>query len=292
MRFYLLIFLFSAPGLVNTGLAEKPSAELKANSGSTAQKPKVLSPGEEASIDRSEPSPIGDKKKGSKEEAIDKPESSSAGGDKAENLKEALDKPESVSSAQDSRQTLRKILSAYRLKSYRLEIQQEVFLSPLKIKIKSEGFLDMKGEKFYLKLKGAPSTLTVFDGQLLWHQPDLSEKTAFQFSGDQPLMKLLSGFFQPEQLLSRFQILRLKKTKKGYVFHLQPKKNEAGAGLEGGLSSVFVRAEDYISEIRLIWKELNNWQKYHLKAPELMDFDSKHFTFSTEGVELIKKISQ
>ena len=177
---------------------------------------------------------------------------------------------------------LQKVLSVYRLKSYRIELLQEVFLSPLKIRIKSKGFLDMEGEKFYLKLEGSPSSLTVFDGDFLWHQPDLLEKTAFQLR-NHPQMKLLSGFFQAESFFRRFQIRNFKKAEQSYVFHLQPEKD-----LVEGLSSVFVQTKGHISEIRLIWKDLNNWQKFHLQPPKVMDFPPKHFRFSTDSIHLIK----
>ena len=163
-----------------------------------------------------------------------------------------------------------------------IKIEQEIFLSAIKTRLKSHGLLNIKGEKFYLKLKGQPSSVMLFDGDILWYQADNSEKVVFQVKKPSHI-QILTSFFDEKRFFELFFIKQSKKTNQDYVFQLQPKKE-----IEG-LSDIFVKVRSHVSELRLIWKELNNWQKYEFSKPLAKELPDKLFQFSTSGFQVITK---
>jgi len=188
----------------------------------------------------------------------------------------------SVSPNPAAQKALRKILKIYHLKAMQIKMEQEIFLSAIKTRVKSHGTLNIQVEKFHLNLQGEPSSLMLFDGDTLWYQADTSEKVVFQLKSPSHI-QILTSFFDEERFFEFFLIKQAKKTKQDYVFQLQPKKE-----IEG-LSDIFVKAGSHISEIRLIWKELNNWQKYKFSKPRGKELPGRLFQFSTSGFRVITK---
>ena len=191
-------------------------------------------------------------------------------------------KPPSSTSDQSARAALKQALKSYHLKSAQIAVQQEIFLSPIKMKIKSQGFLDIQEKKFRLDLTGQSSSLILFDGQWLWYQPDKLEKTAFKLKNP-PAIQMLSHFFDESLFFKSFQIKKTVKTGKNYVFQAEPiKKIE-------GWDEMFIKIGAYVLEIRITQEELNNWHKYKFSKPVYKKFFDKHFQFPTEGFQLITK---
>lgn len=180
--------------------------------------------------------------------------------------------------------TLQKLFKKYRLKGMQIKVEQEVFLSGVQSTIKSRGILNVQGEKFLLQLKGRPSSLLLFDGQFLWYQADTSEKTVFQLK--QPSrIQILAGFFNEDSFFKSFQIIKAQKTGHSHIFQIQPRTK-----IEG-LSEVFMKAAAYISELRLIWKDLDNWQKYKFSKPVDKKFTEEMFQFTPSGFQVITRES-
>ena len=175
---------------------------------------------------------------------------------------------------------LRKLLKKYENSSFQVRVKQEVYLSVIKTNLSSEGFLNVKNQKFLLDLKGNPSSLTVFDGSFLWYQADKKEKLVFKLK-DPMQFQILTNFFNTKSFLENFQIKEFHKKSQLEVYHLKPKQEMKG--LEG----IFIKARGFILEIRLVWKDLNNWQKYKLSQPVRKDFPQERFKFSTIGFQVI-----
>ena len=178
---------------------------------------------------------------------------------------------------------LKKLLEKYPQSSFQVKIHQEVFLSVIKTNLSSNGFLSVKNQKFRLELSGKPSSLTVFDGQFLWHQADKKEKVVFKL--ENPLQfQILTIFFNPKELYKSFQLKRFHKKNRYNLYELSVQKEMQG------LEKVFIKADKFILEIRLIWKDLNNWQKYKLSPPIQKKFSEDFFKFPVKGFQVVNKL--
>ena len=175
---------------------------------------------------------------------------------------------------------LEKLLKKYQNSAFQVKIKQEVYLSVIKTNLISEGFLNIKDQKFRLDLKGNPSSLTVFDGSFLWHQADKKEKVVFKLK-DPMQFQILTNFFNVESFFKNFQIKEFHKKAQFEFYHLKPKQEMKGFG------EIFMKAGGFILEIRLVWKDLNNWQKYKLSKPLQKDFPAEMFKFSTRGFQVM-----
>ena len=195
------------------------------------------------------------------------------------------DKPQAqsgMSSIQTAQQALRQTLQNYHLKPIQIKIEQEIFLSAVKTSMKSHGVLDVKGKIFNLKLTGQPSSVMLFDGKFLWYQPDTSEKVVFQLKKPSRI-QILTSFFDETSFFKHFRIQKARKKGPNYILQLLPKKQ-----IEG-LSEIFIKFDSHISEFRIIWKDLNNWQKYKFSKPMDKKFSDQHFQFFTAGFQVITK---
>ena len=134
-----------------------------------------------------------------------------------------------------------------------------------------------------MELKGNPSALLLFDGEFLWYQADTGEKIVFRLK-EHPQIQLLTGFFSEKKFFKSFYTKKTRRQKQDYILQLGLKKE-----LEG-LSELFIKVSSYISEVRLIWKDLNNWQKYKFSKPSYKEFPDKHFQFNPTGFKVITKI--
>ena len=185
-------------------------------------------------------------------------------------------------SIQTAQKALRQVLKIYHLKPMQIKIEQEIVLSAVKTSMKSHGALDINGKKFYLKLKGQPSSVMLFDGKFLWYQPDTNEKVVFLLKKPSRI-QILTSFFDETSFFKHFHIQQARKKGQDYILQLIPKKQ-----IEG-LSEVFIKFSSHISEFRIIWKDLNNWQKYKFSKPRDKKFSDQHFEFFTEGFQVITK---
>lgn len=163
-----------------------------------------------------------------------------------------------------------------------IKVEQELFLSSIKTSIKNFGVLHLKGGKFHLSLKGNPSSLTVFDGQSLWYQADTNEKLLVFLKNPLPI-QILSSFFNEKIFFETFSIQNSRKKNNNYIFQLIPNKEIKG------LDEIFIKVGRYISELRIIWKDLGNWQSYHFSMPFEKKIPDNFFKFSTKGFKIIRK---
>ena len=177
---------------------------------------------------------------------------------------------------------LKKVMNNYQSTTLQINIEQEIFLSAIQTNIKSQGQLHSQGEKFHLKLEGQPSSVMIFDGKFLWYQADAREKVVFQLTNPSDI-QILTRFFDEKFFFQNFHIQKARKVNQEYVLQLSPKKKLAG------LSEVFMKFGLYISELRIVWKELDNWQKYKFSKPKNKSFPDKHFQFSISGFQVITK---
>ena len=177
---------------------------------------------------------------------------------------------------------LKKVLNNYQSTTLQINMEQEIFLSAIQTNIKSQGQLHSQGEKFYLKLEGHPSSVMIFDGKFLWYQADASEKVVFQLTNPSDI-QILTRFFDEKKFFQNFHIQKARKVNQEYVLQLSPKKKLAG------LSEIFMKFGQHISELRIVWKELDNWQKYKFSKPKNKSFPDKHFQFSISGFQVITK---
>ena len=100
-----------------------------------------------------------------------------------------------------------------------IPIRSEIFLSSLKKYIKTKGHLDISKEKFHMRLEGDPGSLYLFDGESLFIQSDLTEKTIFQIKDPEGLEKL-QVFFNEQAFFKHFEVK--KKGKKRIFLYLYP----------------------------------------------------------------------
>ena len=187
---------------------------------------------------------------------------------------------QNLSQVKAGEKALEKLLKKYDKTSFQIKVKQEVFLSLIKTNLISEGVLNVKGQKFRLSLKGKPSSLTVFDGSFLWYQADTKEKVVFKLKDPMPF-QILTAFFNKTSFLKAFQIKEFQKKGPFNFYHLQPQQEMKG--LEG----VFIKSADFILEIRLVWKDLKNWQRYKLSKPYKTDFSEEMFQFSVVDFQVI-----
>ena len=178
-------------------------------------------------------------------------------------------------------ENLKKLLLKYQNSGLQIEIKQEVYLSVIKTNLIGRGLLNIQAQKFYLDLKGNPSSLTVFDGSFLWHQADKKEKTVFKMK-DPMQFQILTNFFNAESFFKNFQIKDFQKKEQVELYHLKSKQKIKA------LKNVFVKVKGgFMSEIRLTWEDLSNWQKYSLSKPLRKDFPTEMFQFSGAGFQVI-----
>ena len=192
-------------------------------------------------------------------------------------------KPLSSSKNQKAQLILKQALNNYHLKTLQIKIKQEIFLPAIKISMKSQGTLSLKGEKFHLSLKGNPSSLILFDGKFLWYQADTSEKVVFKLK-DFPPIQILTNLFNAQKFFEHFHIEQAKKKSSSYIFQLLTNEK-----IEG-LSEVFIKVHSHIAELRLIWQGLENWQKYTFSKPLSKKLPDSYFQFSTSGFQVITKM--
>lgn len=171
----------------------------------------------------------------------------------------------------------------YKLTNFKINVEQEIFISGIKSTIKSKGTLSIHGDKFRMKLYGNPSSLLVFDGTFLWYQADIKERTVFKIHKPSQI-QILTSFFNKTSFFKNFNIKKSQKNNKTYIFQIQPKTEITG------LNEMFLQAGSYISELRLIWKDLDNWQKYTFSKPKHIKHPQS-FTFSSAGFQVITKAS-
>ena len=199
----------------------------------------------------------------------------------------AKESPAQESRAQKSPADFLKLsLQNYQADFLRIPIRQEIFMSVIKTSLSSEGFLALSRDKFRLELEGNPALLSLFDGKTFWHQPDKREKIVFKFKQVQAFQKL-STFLNYQSLLENFEIEDFKNLPGSHIYKLRPKKNSP-------LSSIYIKTDrQYLVEIRLSWKDLNNWQRYHLSKPLSSKASSSQiaqiFRFSTTGFKVIER---
>ena len=175
-----------------------------------------------------------------------------------------------------------KALEHYHSKSFKIKVKQEIFLTSIKESIKSSGSLNKKENRFQLRLEGQPSSSFLFDGEFLWYQADTNEKLVFQFK-NHPQIHLLNGFFSGKKFPEIFEIQKIKQQNRTYILQLLPKTKVKG------LKEVFMKVNSHISEVRIIWEELNNWQKLSFSRPVHKSFPENFFQFSKQGFQVIQK---
>jgi len=196
----------------------------------------------------------------------------------------SLAQPTQISSSmlEKTQSHLKQVFKRYHLKSMQIQITQEIFLSGFSQTIKSKGLLYLKRKKFRLQLNGTPPALLLFDNRFLWYQADTNEKLVFRLKNPSPT-QVLTHFFLEENFFKNFKILQAKQKGSNYILHVLPKiKNE-------NLKEIFIKTGTYISEIRLIWKDLGSWQKYKFSKPLHKEISDQKFKFISSGFQVVDK---
>lgn len=147
----------------------------------------------------------------------------------------------------------------------------------------SEGHLFLKRQKFRLELKGNPSSLSIFDGDFLWHQPDLKEKLVFRIKKQSEIQRL-SSFFESQALFESFKLKDFVQRKPLSFYHFQPVQKIQG------LKEVFMKTDQKrILEMRFTWEDLNTWQKYTFSKPIVKSNPATLFKWNQTGYRILEK---
>lgn len=184
----------------------------------------------------------------------------------------------------EARVFLKKVLSKYQNKNIYFKIRKEFSLPVINTIIKERGSFFISDNKFKIAMKGESNYLMVFDGQYLWYQADLKEKIVFKLK-DHPDIYLLFSLFNSEQFFKYFKIEKaVKKGARLYHFELSSK------GQISDLKSMSLIVGSYIQESKMIWNDLDQWQKYKFLNPwEKKYFSKSTFEFQSQGFEVISK---
>ena len=166
-----------------------------------------------------------------------------------------------------------------------MKVKTELFLPQSEKPASGAGSLRIQGKKFHLKIGGDPSYAMIFDGKILWYQPDLREKTVFKFEAEShPMIHLISGVFHPERFFELFSPDQFEKRGPKYIFRLTPKKKLEGA------QAVFAAAGRHIELIQIHWSGLGSRQAFKFQNPWFKSsFPESAFAFSPEGFEVISR---
>ena len=178
--------------------------------------------------------------------------------------------------------TLKKLLENYQADSLIIPVKQDIFLSLLKTNLTSEGNLFLKGEKFRLDLKGRPSSFSLFDGSVFWYQPDLNEKLVFQMDKPSEIQKM-SSLFEINSLLEVFELSHFSARKLSNRYHFRLRKKRQG------LKELVIKSDkSFIVEMRLIWEDLNTWQKYSFSKPVIKNLPDSYFIWSKKDHRVLR----
>jgi len=179
--------------------------------------------------------------------------------------------------------SLKQTFENYKADSFLIPIKQYLFLSVLKTNLSSEGKLFLKGERFRLELKGNPSSLSLFDGRFFWHQADLKEKLVFQLEKPSEIQKI-SSFFDFQTLLELFEMTGFSSRKSFKTYTFKPKKK-----IQGLKELVIKTDQNFLSEMRFIWEDLNTWQKYTLSKPLIKNIPDSFFVWTHKDYRILRR---
>ncbi len=179
---------------------------------------------------------------------------------------------------------LKKALNKYQSQSIYFKIEKQLFLPEIEETIKEVGDFYIEKQKFRLSINGNPSYLMVFNGEYLWYQSDRKEKIVFKLK-DHPQIDLFFRLFDSTRFFEYFSIQKFEKRNKGvYFFHLKTKKN-----IEG-IKKIFMEVGNYIQEIKIVWDDVGQWQRYKFLNPWVKkSFPKSKFQFSEKNFEVISK---
>ena len=177
---------------------------------------------------------------------------------------------------------LKKTLKKYQSQSIHFKIEKQLFLPSIEETIKEVGDFYIEKQKFQLKIRGTPSYLMIFNGEHLWYQSDTKEKIVFKLK-EHPQINLFFRLFNPDSFFNHFTIQRFtKKNSKVYSFHLKTMQNIQGVG------EIFMEVGNYIQEIKIVWNDLGQWQRYKFLNPWVKkSFSKSKFQFTEKGFEVI-----
>ena len=187
------------------------------------------------------------------------------------------------------RSLMNTVLGRYQNNNIQLKVEK-TFRIPVIDKVSREkGSLHLqRGGRFRYFTRSSTSSgqLMIFDGEHLWYQPDIKEKTVFQLSSHSQ-WHLFSGLFDPERFFQVFKVEKFEETAGNYIIHLKPGKSAAD------IQRVILNVRHYIRKVRVLWNDMNNWQEYTFSSPWVKkQFLKSLFVFNTEGFEVISKIQK
>ena len=93
----------------------------------------------------------------------------------------------------------------------------------------------------------------------------------------------MTHWFDEKSFFDHFLIQQAQEKNTDYILQLSPKKEITG------LKAIFIKLSPHIAELRIVWEDLDNWQKYHFAKPIPKSIPDKNFQFSTEGFQVITK---
>ena len=183
----------------------------------------------------------------------------------------------------EAQTSLKKVFQGYRSSSLVIPVKQEVFLSIIKTALVSRGFIFLQNEKFRLDLKGKPSSRVLFDGLVLWYQPDLAEKVVFKLNKPAET-QMLSYFFLKDNFFDKFKIIDFRSNNGFLFYHLQPKREISD------LKEIFMKTDTTtVLELRFVWNNSNSWQKYSLLKPVIKKNPEAFFKWNSTGFRILER---
>ena len=190
---------------------------------------------------------------------------------------------------EQARPLVNAVLGKYRNNNIQLKVEK-TFRVPVIDKVSREKgslYLQKEGRfRYFMRSSSSSGHLMIFDGEHLWYQPDIKEKTVFQLSSH-PQWRLFSGLFDPEKFFQVFKVEKFEEAAGGHTIHLKPGKSAAA------LQRIILNVHHYIREVRVLWNDVNNWQEYKFSNPWIKkQFPKSLFVFDTEGFEVISKIQK
>ena len=193
------------------------------------------------------------------------------------------------STGEKARPLLDAVLEKYQSSNIQLKVEK-TFRVPVIDKVSREKgtlYLQKAGKfRYFMSSSSSSGQLMIFDGEHLWYQPDIKEKTVFQLSSH-PQWRLFSGLFDPQQFFQVFQVEKFEETAGGHIIHLKPRQSVAE------VKQIILKVHHYIQEVRVLWNDMNNWQEYKFSNPWVKkQFPKSLFVFNTEGFKVISKIQE
>ena len=188
-------------------------------------------------------------------------------------------------SAKERLQRLKSVLETYHKRN--IYIRMDIFskIKVLNQRTRKSGYFYIQDHKFRLKTDSKPSSLSLFDGSYLWHQPNLDEKMVFKLE-NHPFIKSLPNLFHKDRFFKIFKVLSSAKLGDFYLFQIQPLSK---------ISEIdrihLTVSKKQIQRFEIFWSGLESSEEYIVTQQWFKkSFSRSLFEFSGRGFEILSRI--